>query len=224
MLENNKILELLKKQVIELDKQSVVASVKKALNNGIDAYSILATLSIGMKGVGEKFQTKEYYISDLIMAGNVMQSGVAVLEPYLKSDSTKASGIIVLGSVKGDIHDIGKNIFRTLVESSGFTRVMLMPRFLDVLLKTKWYERKLFVEAAIASEDMRVINRFNALGFPLDTNFILCGSERRCAIYDYLLREKAGISRDILAIDSTEDVDMLNVNGAIYIARTAGLI
>lgn len=111
-----------------------------------------------------------------------------------------------------------------LVESSGFTRVMLMPRFLDVLLKTKWYERKLFVEAAIASEDMRVINRFNALGFPLNTNFILCGSERRCAIYDYLLKEKAGISRDILAIDSTEDVDMLNVNGAIYIAGTAGLI
>ena len=71
---------------------------------------------------------------------------------------------------------------------------------------------------------MRVINSFNALGFPLDTNFILCGSERRCAIYDYLLRERARISRDILAIVSTEDVDMLSVKGAIYIARTAGLI
>ena len=111
-----------------------------------------------------------------------------------------------------------------LVERSGFTRVMLMPRFLDVLLKTRWYERKLFVEAAIASEDMRVINSFNALDFPLDTDFILCGSERRCAIYDYLLREKAKISRDIMAITSTEDVDMLSIKGAIYIARTAGLI
>ena len=111
-----------------------------------------------------------------------------------------------------------------LVERSGFTRVMLMPRFLDVLLETKCCERKLFVEAAIASEDMRVINSFNALGFPLDTNFILCGSEGRCAIYDHLLREKAEISRDILAITSTEDTDMLSVKGAIYIAKAAGLI
>jgi 2-dehydro-3-deoxygalactonokinase len=111
-----------------------------------------------------------------------------------------------------------------LVRRSGFTRVMLMPRFLDVLLETKCYERKLFVEAAIASEDMRVINSFNALDFPLDTSFILYGSEGRCAIYDYLLREKAEISRDILAITSAEDIDMLSVKGAIYIAKTAGLI
>jgi 2-dehydro-3-deoxygalactonokinase len=110
------------------------------------------------------------------------------------------------------------------VRRSGFTRVMLMPRFLDVLLKTKWYERKLFVEAAIASEDMRVISSFNALNFPLDTSFILCGSKRRCAIYDYLLREKVKINKDILAIRDTEDIDMLSVKGAVYIARTAGLI
>lgn len=69
-----------------------------------------------------------------------------------------------------------------------------------------------------------MINSFNALGFPLDTNFILCGSEGRCAIYDHLLREKAEISRDILAITSTEDTDMLSVKGAIYIAKAAGLI
>ena len=71
---------------------------------------------------------------------------------------------------------------------------------------------------------MRVLNSFNALGFPLDTNFILCGSEGRCAIYDRLLREKAEISKDILAITDNEDVDMLSVKGAIYIAKTAGLI
>jgi 2-dehydro-3-deoxygalactonokinase len=116
------------------------------------------------------------------------------------------------------------NIAYELVERSGFTRVMLMPRFLDVLLETKWYERKLFVEAAIASEDIKVIDDFSALEFPLDTNFILCGSEGRCAIYNYLLREKAEISRDILAITSTEDIDILSVKGAIYIAKTAGLI
>jgi 2-dehydro-3-deoxygalactonokinase len=127
----------------------------------------------------------------------------------------------------GDEHYFDRKVVHVAYEwvrRSGFTRVMLMPRFLDVLLKTKWYERKLFVEAAIASEDMRLIDSFSALNFPLDTNFILCGSERRCAIYDYLLREKAKIKRNILAITNTEDIDMLNVKGAIHIARTAGLI
>jgi 2-dehydro-3-deoxygalactonokinase len=116
------------------------------------------------------------------------------------------------------------DIAHRLVECSGFTRVMLMPRFLDVLLKTRWYERKLFVEAAIASEDMRVLNSFNDLGFPLDTSFILCGSEMRCAIYSYLLREKAEIGKDMLTISSAEGVDMLSVKGAAYIARKACLI
>lgn len=110
------------------------------------------------------------------------------------------------------------------VSSSGFLRTMLMPRFLDTLLKTAWYERKLFVEAAIAAEDMRAINQFDMLHFPLDTNFILVGAQSRCVLYEYLLKEKIQIKKDILTIGKVEDVDRLSIKGAIYLAKTAGLL
>jgi len=110
------------------------------------------------------------------------------------------------------------------VTRAGFLRSMLIPRFLDVLLNTKWYERKLFVEAAIAAEDMRVINQFKTLGFPLDTNFVLIGAKERCFIYRHLLREKWNIQNDILTIIDPSDIDMLSVNGSIYLARIAGLL
>jgi 2-dehydro-3-deoxygalactonokinase len=112
----------------------------------------------------------------------------------------------------------------TWVSRSGFLRTMLMPRFLDTLLKTTWYERKLFVEAAIAAEDMRAVNQFDMLHFPLDTNFILVGDQSRCILYEYLLREKIQIKKDILTIEKTEDVDRLSIKGAIYLAKTAGLL
>ena len=110
------------------------------------------------------------------------------------------------------------------VTSAGFLRSLLMPRFLDVLLNTKWYERKLFVEASIATEDMRAMNQFETLGFPLDTSFILLGAKERCLIYRHLLREKWNIQNDILTITDPNDIDMLSINGSIYLARIAGLL
>ncbi|GAH72456.1 unnamed protein product, partial [marine sediment metagenome] len=110
------------------------------------------------------------------------------------------------------------------VMKSGFLRSMLMPRFLDTLLKTRWYERKLFVEGAIASEDLRAIAQFEALGFPLKTHFVLIGPPRRCAIYEYLFKEKSGITGQILKLTENEAIDKLNIMGGIHLARRAGLI
>ncbi|MFW6139703.1 MAG: 2-dehydro-3-deoxygalactonokinase, partial [Spirochaetota bacterium] len=110
------------------------------------------------------------------------------------------------------------------VENSGFLRSLLMPRFLDTLLDTKWYQRKLFVESLIASEDMKSMNQFQPLGFPSDTNFILIGSGRRCAIYEYLLKNKVGINKDIVKITADDEVDMLGIRGAISIANLAGIM
>jgi 2-dehydro-3-deoxygalactonokinase len=112
----------------------------------------------------------------------------------------------------------------TWVNRAGFLRTLLMPRFLDTLLKTTWYERTLFVEAVIAAEDMRAIHQFELLDFPLDTNFILVGAQRRCELYDYLLKEKVHIKQDIFHISETQDIDQLSIKGAIYLAKTAGLL
>jgi 2-dehydro-3-deoxygalactonokinase len=110
------------------------------------------------------------------------------------------------------------------VASSGFLRSLLMPRFLDTLLRTKWYERKLFVESAIASEDLKATNQFEALGFPLKTDLVLIGNARRCSIYERLFREKRGVTGKISKISDDEQVDSLSINGALELARRAGLL
>lgn len=110
------------------------------------------------------------------------------------------------------------------VRRSGFLRTLLMPRFLDTLVETKWYERKLFVEGAIASEDIRVTRLFASLHFSLDTHFILLGIKKRCLIYEYLLKEKIGIKKDIWVLTETQDVDRLSIQGSIHLAKKAGLI
>ncbi len=110
------------------------------------------------------------------------------------------------------------------VMGSGFLRSMLMPRFLDTLLDTHWYERKLFVEGAIASEDLRSLDQFETLGFPLKTDFVLIGNDRRCSIYERLFREKRGFSGEILKISDDEQVDNLSISGALELARRAGLL
>jgi len=110
------------------------------------------------------------------------------------------------------------------VMKSGFSRSLLMPRFLDVLLDTKWYERRLFVEAVIAAEDTRVISQFDELDFPVETSFVLIGDKERCAIYEHLLRNKQDLKQDIFAITDPEAIDRLSIDGAIYLAKSAGLL
>jgi len=102
---------------------------------------------------------------------------------------------------------------------------MVMPRFLDVLLKTSWYERKLFVQATIAAEDMNAINQFKRFNFPENTDFVIIGSnDKRCKIHKYLLQTKLNTSKEIKIISDTKSIDMLSVNGTIEIAERAGYI
>jgi 2-dehydro-3-deoxygalactonokinase len=110
------------------------------------------------------------------------------------------------------------------VSRSGFLRSLLMPRFLDTLIKTHWYERKLFVEAAIAAEDMRAINAFEVLGFPVRTRYILVGDPLRCQIYEYLLQTKLKIADAVTCITDVSAIDSLSIKGAIFLAEKGGLL
>jgi 2-dehydro-3-deoxygalactonokinase len=110
------------------------------------------------------------------------------------------------------------------VSRSGFLRSLLMPRFLDTLVKTHWYERKLFVEAAVATEDMRAINGFEVLGFPVRTRYILVGDPVRCRIYEYLLKEKLKIADAVSCITDVTEIDYLSIKGAIFLAEKGGLL
>jgi 2-dehydro-3-deoxygalactonokinase len=110
------------------------------------------------------------------------------------------------------------------VTRAGFLRTLLMPRFLDVLLKTKWYERKLFVEAAIAAEDMKALDQFPSFNFPVRSHFILVGSKPRCSIYAYMLKRKMQVAKDILSITDTDEIDLLSIKGVLHLAKKAGLL
>ena len=110
------------------------------------------------------------------------------------------------------------------VSRSGFLRSLLMPRFMDTLVKTRWQERKLFVEAAIATEDMRAVNGFKAMGFPEKTGYILVGDPIRCRIYEYLLKEKLKIADSVSCITDVTKIDTLSIKGAIFLAQRGGLL
>jgi 5-methyltetrahydrofolate--homocysteine methyltransferase len=73
-----------------------------------------------MEVVGEKYERNEYFLAELIMAGETMKEGMKTLEPHLKAGELKRVGKVVIGTVRGDLHDIGKNIVATLLSAAGF--------------------------------------------------------------------------------------------------------
>ncbi|MCF7913843.1 MAG: 2-dehydro-3-deoxygalactonokinase [Spirochaetaceae bacterium] len=116
------------------------------------------------------------------------------------------------------------NFAYEITQSAGFLRALLLPRFYDTLLSTKWYERKLFVEAVIAAEDSKALSQFSEMGFPTNSSYLFIGSEHRCNIYEYLFREKLGIETDIKKITTEDEIGSLSIKGALFLARKAGLL
>ena len=111
------------------------------------------------------------------------------------------------------------------IEHAGFLRTLLMPRFMEVLLKNSWYERDLFMDAAISCEDLKVLQEFSLLNFSLsDSNFILIGHQRRCRLLKYFLAKHCNIQNEIQTIYKKEEIDQLGINGAISIAEKAGYL
>ena len=110
-----------------------------------------------------------------------------------------------------------------VVQNVGFLRSLIMPRFMEVLLNTKWYERELFVNSAITAEDLKVVNDFTLLNFSLsNSNFILVGHKNRCEILNYMLKKYCGVKNKIKMIYKKRDIDKLSIEGAISIAKKAG--
>lgn len=114
--------EKLVEVIIEIEEEKTYSLVQELLNEGCDPEQIIELLRKGVEGIGTKFENKEYFLTELVMAGEIFQNSVKILEPVLKKEQgeKESLGIVVVGTVKGDIHDIGKNIFITLLQSAGF--------------------------------------------------------------------------------------------------------
>jgi len=107
--------------VIELDVDNISAAVKQVLSNGMTPKDVLTALTAGMDEVGRRYDQKEYYLTELVLAGETMKEAFKVLEPALKTDQKAKKKVpIVAATVKGDQHDIGKNILISLLLSGGF--------------------------------------------------------------------------------------------------------
>ena len=119
-LQGEQILQNLCNRIVEFDVGSVEELVRKALEAKIPVDKVLEAMSRGMEAVGSRFENGEYFITELIAAAEAMKAGVKMLEPHLEIETIKYKGTIVVGSVEGDLHDIGKNIFVAFARSSGF--------------------------------------------------------------------------------------------------------
>ncbi|MCO1601360.1 corrinoid protein [Desulfosporosinus nitroreducens] len=114
------------KAKVEAGKAKLVPGlVQEALDEGSAAGDILQAMIDSMGVVGEKFSAGEVFVPEMLMAAKAMSKGVDVLKPLLTGTSTSSLGTCVIGTVQGDLHDIGKNLVAMMIESAGFKVVDL---------------------------------------------------------------------------------------------------
>ena len=98
----------------------VPAAVQETLDEGVEASKILGTMTSAMGVVGENFKNGTIFVPEMLIAAKAMKKGVEVLKPHLASGAAGALGKVIIGTVAGDLHDIGKNLVAMMIESAGF--------------------------------------------------------------------------------------------------------
>ena len=114
-------MEKLKEMILKGRAKETVEQVKKLLEGGADPGELLQQAMIpAMDEVGDLFQKGEYFVPEMLVAARAMQQGLAVLKPRLVASGIEPIGKVVIGTVKGDLHDIGKNLVVMALEGAGF--------------------------------------------------------------------------------------------------------
>jgi len=120
------VLQRLFDAVLEGDFEEVKVNVQAALDARLDPNVILNEGMIAaMREVGVRFEAGDYYVPEMLIAARAMQTGMAILKPSLQQTDRKSSGRVVIGTVKGDLHDIGKNLVSLMLEGAGYEIVDL---------------------------------------------------------------------------------------------------
>lgn len=119
-------LDTITETLISGDGETLQQLVKEALDAGVSASSILDNgLIAGMDIVGEKMECGDMFIPEVLMAAQAMSESVEILKPLLSEGESSTAGKVVIGTVKGDLHDIGKNLVKMMLESAGFETIDL---------------------------------------------------------------------------------------------------
>ena len=122
MADKQSVLNELENSIERLQQEAAVEGARKALAESVSPVEAVEALSRGIRKVGDKFARKEMFVVELIYAATIMEEAIKILEPELKKSKEKrrSVGAVVLGTVAGDIHDIGKNLVRIMLEAGGF--------------------------------------------------------------------------------------------------------
>jgi methylmalonyl-CoA mutase cobalamin-binding domain/chain len=119
------LLSAIGESVVALEEDKVLSLTREALDGGVEPIDVINLgLTPGMSEVGKRFEEGEYFLPELLVAAEVFKAAVALVKPHL-SESVASKGTVVLGTVEGDIHDIGKNIVALAFETNGYEVVDL---------------------------------------------------------------------------------------------------
>ncbi|MDR0905988.1 MAG: corrinoid protein [Oscillospiraceae bacterium] len=146
---------------VEAGKVKLIEGItQEALDSGVPAEAILNDGMIAAMGVvGAKFQANEIFVPEMLVAAKTMKKGVEILKPHLAGDSVGKNGKYIIGTVAGDLHDIGKNLVALMIESAGFEVIDLG---VDVPAEK-------FVEAIKANPDCKVVGASALLTTTMDS-------------------------------------------------------
>ncbi len=141
MATKEEILKELAEGVVEYDEDRVKEAAQKALDEGIDALeAIMDGLAAGMEEVGRLYDSNEYFVPEVLMCADALYAGLDILRPHVPK-TTETKGAVVIGTVQGDVHDIGKNLVKMMFDVGGFDvydlgRDVPLEKFVEEQLRT----------------------------------------------------------------------------------------
>ena len=118
------LLKQLHEGVVEFEEDQVKETAQRVLDEGLNAYdAVMNGLAAGMQEVGDLYDQHEYFVPELLMCADALYAGLDILKPHITLEDLgdKPKGQVVIGTVQGDVHDIGKNIIKMMFEVAGFT-------------------------------------------------------------------------------------------------------
>ncbi len=136
------ILDKLAEAVVEYDEDLAKEWSQIALDEGLDAFeAIMNGLAAGMETVGDLYDKQEYFVPEMLMCADALYAGLDILRPHIKKEDQKKMGQVVIGTVQGDVHDIGKNIIKLMFDVGGFEvhdlgRDVPLEKFVEEQMKT----------------------------------------------------------------------------------------
>lgn len=158
-MSNEKLLEMIQESIVKVDRDTAFQKIESALAQGIQAIEVIEKgLSPGMQKVGDLFERGELFLPQVMMAAGLMTQIVQSLQDKMPPEqNTKNRGVVVIGTVEGDVHDIGKNIVKILLSVNGFEvhdvgRDALLNRFVE---KAKEVNANIVASSALMTGTMQ---------------------------------------------------------------------